>query len=369
MCGDEKYQHNRAGYAGTNLCNKCKNTKRKVEAEATKGKRKTDAFLKFLSKARTRRELERRFTDPDSLLAETYPGYSLFQQRNQYNEPIWILLPVINDSVEIKPRDWSFHVGLDEEGVPDPYLMVQLPDAFVDNAIRIVPIFDVHFGHIAHRDKKFLSYIRWIEENPNIYAILGGDIMENALDDGRGMTYENSMNPQSQFDAIEKLLSRIAHKILVATPGNHEWRTYKKAGIDPMRFLCERLDIPYFDGPVFLSLLAGGYKWRFYISHGKSNAQTKGGKLNVAQMAKRFTGMIHFYVSGHVHDPLVNSETCICENPVKCCLQLLPQWTVIAQSFLGWKNTYAYRAGYPPPGQGGVIMEIYDNGEYRASLK
>jgi len=350
------------------LCRECHLRGRTKQKHQTRDENCSKKFLKFLSKARTRRELEDRFEEPDKLLQQDYPGYSLFQQRNEFGEPIWILLPVVNDKIEIKQRDWRYAIGVDDESDLDPYLSVQLPNSFVDGRIRIVPIFDVHLGHVAHRKEKFLSYLRWIEENPNIYVILGGDIMENALDDGRGMSYE-STNPQSQIDLCEKLLSRIAHKILCSTVGNHEWRTYKKSGIDPMRFLCSRLEIPYFDGPVFMSVSANSYTWLFYIFHGRSNAQTKGGKLNAAQAAKRFTGLIHFLVSGHTHDPQVNPETLISIDYEHARLKYTTQWTVVAQSFLGWKNTYAYRAGYPPPGRGGVTMEVFDNGEYRATLK
>jgi hypothetical protein len=91
--------------------------------------------------------------------------------------------------------------------------------------------------------------------------------------------------------------------------------------------------------------------------------------MNMAGRAQKFTGFINFYLSGHTHDPMANSETCIVEDPVNCRLIFPQQWTVVAQSFLGWENTYAYQAGYCPPGKGGVTLELHDNGEYRAELK
>ena len=56
-------------------------------------------------------------------------------------------------------------------------------------------------------------------------------------------------------------------------------------------------------------------------------------------------------------------------NPGACRLDYKQTWTVIAPSFLRWEGTYAYRAGYAPPGSGGVALHLYEDGKYRATLK
>lgn len=193
--------------------------------------------------------------------------------------------------------------------------------------------------------------------------------MENALDDGRGMSYDQSSPPQNQLDEVTYHLAPIAHKILCATPGNHEERTHKKTGIDIMRVLADRLDVPYFDGPIFLTVLANGYKWNMHVFHGRGNSQTKGGKMNSAGRSRTWTDDIQFRVSGHVHDRVCESETTIFPNPYTCTLEYLSTWTIVCPSFLSWQDTYAYRAGYAPPASGGVTISLDpSNGEYKASL-
>lgn len=325
------------------------------------------SFAKFLLTAKTEKQLAEAFPDWEKRLKEKYEGLRLFTQRNLYNELVYILLPVqSSEVVKLKKKAWQHHFGVSDDGHPQPYILIELPR--FRGKITIAPIFDVHYGHHAHRHEKFLAYLRWIAETPNVYAILGGDLMEMALDDGRGMTYDQSGNPQTQFDEMVRLLAPIAHKILGATTGNHEERVYKKTGIDIMRLLCERLEIPYFSGPFFMSVMANTYKWNFYVQHGRGNSQTKGGKMNMANRPKRFTGLIHFFVSGHVHDLLAEPETIIIEDPINCRLNYVTQWTVVCPSFLGWEDTYAYRAGYSPPAKGGVSMELLANGDYRAFL-
>lgn len=329
------------------------------------GKDKSKEFIHFLSKARTEKEIKAKF--PNELLEKTYSGLRLFKQRNHYNELMYILLPIMTDEkVKVLPKDWKYHLGKSEEGIMQPYILCELPN--FKGKLKIALLFDVHFGHSAHKHDKFLKYLQWIKNTPGVYAVIGGDLLENALDDGRGMTYDQTENPQTQFDMMVKFLAPIAHKILIAVPGNHEERTSKKTGFDIMKALADRLDIPYFSGPVWCSIIANGYKWNLFVQHGRGNSQTKGGKMNMANRPKKFTGLIHFFVSGHVHDAVCENETVITDDPINCRLVYMEQWTIIAPAFLGWEDTYAYRAGYPPPARGGVAIELDANGDYRGSL-
>lgn len=344
--------------------------------------RERKIFMDFLTKARTRKQIVDKFGEEltEQFLSEEFTGLALFKQFNDYNATIYILLPVFDKTIKIKERDWLVHIPDSEvgHGVTQPYCLVNLPDdAFARTTdddeqcgrIDIAPLFDVHLGNHGHRAEKFLSYIRWIAETPNLYAICGGDLMENALDDGRGMCYDQEENPTNQMDMMTQMLAPIAHKILCMIPGNHEWRTYHKSGIDPMRVIAERLNIPYFDGPVYLTIVVGDQRFKLYVQHGTGNSQTKGGKMNSAGRPRRWLDFVNFILSGHVHDPVVNSESIIMEDPGNCRLVYRQQWTVIAPSFLRWEGTYAYRAGYAPPGSGGVVLHLYEDGRYRATLK
>jgi hypothetical protein len=338
-----------------------------------KGLRGSQDFRKFLLVARTMEEIQTQFGDMAiELMDEQYPGLSLFSQINNFGKEIFILLPEVDrDSIKVKPREWKYYHSESNEGnFVQPYQLVQLPDSlFASGEVLIAPLYDVHFGHMACKRAKLLAYLRWIEETPNVLTFIGGDLLENALDDGRGMSYSQEIPPDQQINEICKLLAPIAHKVLFALPGNHEHRTQKRAGIDPMKIVANTLDIPHFSGPVYCSIMGAGHKWRIYAMHGSSFAQTKGGKMNAAGKPRVFTDLVNFYVSGHVHDPVTNMETCISEDPVLCRLIYKTQWTVICPSFMRWENSYAYQAGWPPPGKGGVALRLYANGDYNAALR
>lgn len=337
------------------------------------GLREKQEFREFLLSARTRLEIEDKFgPSTDTLLADTYSDLNLFQQLNDYGQPIYILLPAMDrDDLVIKKREWTFYQAQSQEGdFVQPYQLVQLPDAlFKSGEVIIAPLYDVHWGHFACKREKLLAYLRWIEETPNVLTLIGGDLMENALDDGRGFSYSQDTPPDTQINEICKLLAPIAHKILFALPGNHEARTHKKAGIDLMKIVAQTLDVPSYTGPVYCSILGMGYKWKIYAFHGSCSGQTKGGKLNAAGRPRVFTDGVQFFLSGHTHDPVIASETCITEDPANCRLVYKTQWTVVAPSFMHWENSYAYSAGYPPPGKGGVAIRLFANGDYDARLR
>jgi len=221
----------------------------------------------ILGTGRTFRQLVRKFGEEvEEVLTGgfNWSGYNLFKDINKNGEHSFILLPIPDKRPVPLERDWTYHISVAPDGTKQPYQMTQLPDsAFTEGGrygsrISIVPLFDVHFGNVGCRVDKFKKYLTWIEETPGMYVILGGDLMENALDDGRGMMYDQIIHPQSQLDTLTEMLAPIAHKCLMTMPGNHEWRTYKKSGIDPAKLLADRLDIPYHSGPVLLSILAGG---------------------------------------------------------------------------------------------------------------
>ena len=343
-----------------------------------KGRRDRETFAAFLSQSRSVKEIKHKFGSEmaEELLEGSYDGYNLFSQVNDFGERCYVLLPEGISEIKILPREFKFHESITADGAgKQGYLLVQFPDdAFSghecqdsDEEIKIVPLYDVHYGHHAHKHEEFLQLLRYIAETPNVYTFGGGDLLENALDDGRGMTYDNKHNPTTQLEDMILLLAPIAHKILFMTPGNHEWRTYNKAGIDPTKVIADKLNVPYFDCPVFVSMQGRERKWTMYAKHGSGHSQTKGGKMNMAGSAKKFLGFVNFMVSGHVHDPLVNPETVVVEDPINNRLVYKKTWVVVAPSFMGYERTYAQRAGYGPPGSGAIALHLRANGKYHAS--
>jgi hypothetical protein len=332
-------------------------------------------FILFLKKARLTNEISAKFGNKsEALLDEEYPSYNLFEQVDGWGRERYILLPEVKtEELKLAERNWSFYNSPSRYGdFFQPYQLVQLPDDMFDNTeecVYITPLYDVHFGHCGHKHEKFSKYLKWIEETPNLLTFFGGDLEENALDDGRGMTYDQDIPPTSQIDELCKLLAPIAHKVLFMLPGNHEKRTMTKAGIDPSEVIAKYLNIPYFSGPVYCSILGCGNKWKLYARHGTGAGTSKAGMMSSLNKVSGFTDFMNFIVQGHSHNSSCNTQACIVENPIECCLEYKTQWSIVCPSFLRWEETYAYKAEMPPPSNGGILIKLYADGNYDASFK
>ncbi len=329
-----------------------------------------DNIEAYLETGRTYRQLIEKFGEEVKQYLNPGPwgGKNLFKDINKEGEHSFILLPEPTNWVSpVQSKEWQYHIPV-REGKQVPYQMIQMPDDVFEldgrygKNFAIVPLFDVHYGSQGHREGKFQKYLKWITETPGLYVILGGDLMDNALDDGRGMCYDQWVPPQSQLDDMTEMLAPIAHRVLTMFPGNHEWRTYKKTGIDISKILADRLDIPYHTGPVLMNILAGEHKFKIYAQHGFSRPASKGGQLNAAMKPMKFIDA-DFFLSGHTHEALVSEDTIIREDADVGSIAFKSRWTVVAQSFMGWLDTYGYRAGYGPVAGGGVLLEMYETGE------
>jgi hypothetical protein len=319
----------------------------------------------FCAKGRTLEEIcKRAGWTPEEAKAQLVEreGFDLFRHRNRYGEPIFLYLPKPPVGIRLGERVWKYR----KQPGGKPYLMVEFPDANWDK-IKIQPVSDVHLGHVGFDEEKFREYVNWIASEPNVFPILLGDEVENALDNAKG-AFDQTMQPGvPQVTRFCQIYAPIAHKTLCMVPSNHLGRSQKLTNIDPAWIIADKLDIPYFGEPVFMDVLWRGNPFSFHIQHGVSNAQTAGGKLNAATRPITFQDFVHFAVSGHVHWEHVGEEVVIVRDPVNFDLLLMSTYVVICGSFLNYWGTYASRAGYKPGATGCPTCIIHPDGRYHAS--
>lgn len=339
------------------------------ERANTRGRRQPKASLHvFCAQGRTYKEISSEYgwgkERIDAELAKPVEGYTLFRSRNYFYEEIFVFLPVIDDKIEVEPRVWEHRLQSDGE----PYMMVQLPDDLPFDKVKIISLADIHRGAVGHDEELFLEYINWIATTPNVFVVVGGDALEEAYGDScRGVAvYEQNERPQDARMSLLRILARIAHKILVAIPGNHERRA-RKSDFDPLEWIAMMLDIPYFRGPVWLDVLWHGHVHDFYIQHGETNSKTEGGKMNAAMAPLKWQDFTQFTLYHHVHDSAVKKVMRYRRDRVNFKLAEAKQYIVISPAFMNYLGTYAWERGMPPGAKGSVACELYANGDYHAS--
>ena len=300
--------------------------------------------------------------------AEKEKGYTLYIQRNEYNEKTLVLIRDIEEKLVILPRAFEFARQKDGQ----PYIWFKFPFSFPNaesgkeiKKLSIFPIADVHYGHNACDVQTLLQDIEYIRTHDNVYTFLNGDLIENAskLSVASGV-YEQNRMPNDQINDIKKMLAPIAHKILFSLQGNHEERTYRYMGIDVGRLIAEALDVPYFDEPVYADFLWRDYRWTLFSQHGASSALTKGGKMNAASRPITWNEFTNFFVYSHVHDKIDNEVLCVVRDTVNHRLLFKKQYVLILSAYLRYFHTYGARKGYPPTSRGRLALNMFSNGKY-----
>jgi len=192
--------------------------------------------------------------------------------------------------------------------------------------LNIVPISDWHIGSPKADFKLMQSMVKQIAEDKNTYCILNGDLIENSTKNSVGDVYECELSPMQQIKTAIATLEPIKDKILGATLGNHEARSYKQDGIDLMYFLMSEFKLydRYDPNAILLFVRFGelqrGIKetngsgnvrklcYSLYATHGASGGRTPGAKANGLQRLGQIVNADVCLIS-HTHYPMTFKES------------------------------------------------------------
>ena len=182
--------------------------------------------------------------------------------------------------------------------------------------LEVHTLADWHIGEKGCKMNEIKAVLKHIQDTPYAYAILNGDLMNNATKASVSDCYAEDIPPMQQLQTLCELLEPIKDKILMITQGNHEARTYKSDGIDLSALMAKQLGIydRYTREGGVLFLRFGEYPrlhrricYTFYVTHGSGGGKKEGGKANgLCDLASIVDTDI--YIHGHTHLPMVIKE-------------------------------------------------------------
>ncbi|MCL5733789.1 MAG: metallophosphoesterase [Patescibacteria group bacterium] len=247
-----------------------------------------------------------------------------------------------------------------------------LPSLKTNGELKIIPLSDIHIGAKGFKEEKFISFIKYISEEP-VLCCVNGDTVEMALPDSPSGVFEQTMSPTEQMLYLREHLKPIEEKILWALPGNHEERPIKRSNIDPLEWVLRSLktnvEDRYSQFPISATIEYEGHKFNFFVQHGASGATTPGSKINAASKPLQFIKNAHFIIMGHVHSSdqsPQNSFNLKVEGEQMTVAKHLV-YVIIAPAFYEYFNTYGAKKGYAPPSTGAVVPYLWKNGTYGVS--
>lgn len=188
-----------------------------------------------------------------------------------------------------------------------------------ENHFKLLVLGDFHLGDELCDIDEIKRVIKYAKDTPDVYVILNGDLMNNALKISKSDSYLETMTTAQQQDALVELLMPIKDKILVLCSGNHEYRTEVLTGINPLRYVASQLGImdKYCDISYTINLTFGncyGTKaknhYMIYGTHGTGGGRRIGGIANSLEDMRKIIYNADLYVHSHTHKSITWNDVC-----------------------------------------------------------
>ena len=166
--------------------------------------------------------------------------------------------------------------------------------------LNIYPLGDVHIGSKEFDLELFLEWRKMVESDPNGAVVIIGDMMNMGLRNSKSNVYEEKLSPMEQKEMCYELLKPIADKILGGCSGNHEYRSVKEVGMNPLYDVFCRLCIEdrYRENACFIKLNVGKQgknpnTYGLVLTHGSSKGKDEKWTYSVDGC--------DCFISGHTH--------------------------------------------------------------------
>lgn len=232
------------------------------------------------------------------------------------------------------------------------------------NSVELHNFSDWHIGDKFCDIAKIKADITHVKETPSAYVILNGDLLNNATKTSVSDCYAELLTPMQQIETIVTLLEPIKDKILFATTGNHEARTYRTDGIDLTAVAMKELGIldRYCKEGGLLFLKVGENQasqlkgpanakqraqvlYSIYATHGSGGGRKEGAKaIRLADMASIVDADI--YIHSHTHLPMVLKEAMYRTDMSNCTVKKVDKLfinTAASLNYGGYGQTYEFK--------------------------
>lgn len=239
--------------------------------------------------------------------------------------------------------------------------------------IDIIPLGDLHIGS---ENSDIRKVFKMLDQYSDAKIIFLGDLIDNAIAGSLGDVYSQKDNPHGTIKQINQLFNKYHDRILGVVDGNHERRTWRKVGVNPIQLLCDEKRIPYSDDLMVIDVsLKNGKRlkgiknrinYKIACHHGSS-----GGRFQERSMRQHryFTSVItgvDVYLAGHTHIPEFH-KTAIFEYDAKNKNIMkreifgitVPSWT---------EEKYATQKLLAPTAEGLFIIRLYTEKKQRVEV-
>ena len=219
-----------------------------------------------------------------------------------------------------------------------------------DAAIKIACISDVHYGALEHMEKEWQNFIQTVLADPDLYLILGGDLINNNTRSSVGSPWNDTVRPSEQKKRMVEYLTPVKDRILCCVSGNHERRSMKDVDDDPTYDIMTKMDLEevYRQNAAFMKLQLGqrpnepnkgNATYTFAVTHGAGGGVYTGATVNRNERWGNTIEGLDCLIVGHTHKGTVSRPSKIVFDPYNNKVTL-KEYLVV--SCVAWQNYGEY---------------------------
>ena len=205
-------------------------------------------------------------------------------------------------------------------------------------------------------EQEFIKFIGTVAQTPNVYLILGGDLIDNGTRSSVTNPFKATMPPSQQKKEMARILEPVRDRILCLVTGNHERRSGKDADDDPVYDIAAKLDIEhlYRENIAFVKIQLGRDRYRqgnndcskrptyvLAVTHGSGGGILTGGAVNRNERFGYVIDGMDALIVGHTHKPYMTQPSKILVDTRNNRISFKP-FKVI--SMTGWLSYGGYAA-------------------------
>lgn len=229
--------------------------------------------------------------------------------------------------------------------------------------LNLYPLGDVHIGSKEFDEESFSEWLTMVKDDPYGAVVIIGDLMNMGLRNAKSNVYEERLTPMEQKEMCYTLLKPIKDKIIAGCSGNHEYRSVKEVGMNPLYDVFCRLCIEdrYRENACFVKLTVGKQgknpnTYAIVLTHGS-------GKNKDEKWTYSVDGCDCF-ISGHTHlgthQPMSKIRIDLSHNKVK----MVNYQHIVVLPFQRYGG-YAIRSKYMPNTVGQFQCITFDGNSKR----
>ena len=239
---------------------------------------------------------------------------------------------------------------LDKEDILSSHLKDNIFRVKTDEKkIFLVTLSDLHIGLGSRQYVQ--DIVKFILSVPNMYVVLGGDMLNNTTHTSKGVVLEEYASGQEQLNLLVEYIKPLVENnrlIAVFGGGNHERRSYEDCFISLPQMVATLLEVPnlYIPDIAIGFLDIGSICYIYGLIHKHRRTQNYYDHMNC-----------DILVMEHTHELSVKEKLVLSHNKYAKTTSLKTVYEINNGSALALPN-YAKVAGYRPQNIGCYIIEL-----------